>query len=356
MAAPFDVSALALTDAPVPVADGVRVDASRRVSAAVLGIPRFAVSPTGTLAYLPDFANTRQIKSLVLLDPSQTGDNGRTTIGDVRLLRDLRVSPDGRRLAAHYDGDENDVWIYDFARGTTSRLTLLPGEDETPVWSPDGRFIAFAAQRGTRQLFRVPEDGSDPPEPLWESEHHMHVSDWSPDGRWILFDHDLGPQADIWLLDMDGESEARPLLESRFNEHSERVSPDGNYLAYVSNESGREEVYVQRFPGLGDKRQISNEGGAQPVWSRDGQKLFYRSLTHVMAIEVKLGPPFDVSAPQPIAEDIFVGNPGGQHTAYDAMPDGKLVFLDDGGAEDRLYINVVVNWAEELKRLFPTKN
>ena len=356
MTAPFDASVLALAGAPVPVADGLRLAAGRRVSIGNLGVTAFAVSSAGTLAYLPDNVNTNEMRSLVLLDPGQAGDNGRKTIGDVRVFRDVRVSPDGRRLAAHYPGDENDIWIYDFDRGTTSRLTFLPGADETPVWSADGRFIAFAAQRGTRQLFRVPVDGSDPPEPLWASEHHMHVSDWSPDGRWVLFDHDLGPHADIWLLDMDGENEARPLLESRFNEHSERVSPDGNYLAYVSNESGREEVYVQRFPALGDKRQISNEGGAQPVWSRDGQKLFYRSLTHVMAVEVRLGPPFDVSAPERIAEDIFAGNPGGAHTYYDAMPDGKLVMLDDGGAEDRLYVNVVVNWAEELKRLAPTEN
>ena len=137
----------------------------------------------------------------------------------------------------------------------------------------------------------------------------MHVSDWSPDGRWIVFDVNLRSQFDVWLLDMDGASEARPLLESRFNEKSERVSPDGNYLAYVSDESGREEVYVQRFPALGDKHLISNEGGAQPMWSRDGWRLFYRSPTHVMTVEVKLGPPFDVSAPETIIADTFSGNP-----------------------------------------------
>ena len=307
-----------------------------------------------TAAGRTHFLSTNDVQSLVLIDPGQGGDTGRTTVGDVRLSGDLRVSPDGRRLAAHFPGDENDIWIYDFDRDTTSRLTLLPGEDETPVWSPDGRFIAFTGQRGRRHLFRVRADGSEPPESLWESVHHMHVSDWSPDGRWIVFDVDLGPQFDVWLLDMEGASEARPLLESRFTEYGERVSPDGNYLAYVSDESGREEVYVQRFPALGDKRLISNEGGAQPVWSRDGRRLFYRSPTHVMAVEVKLGPPFDVSAPETIIADTFSGNPGGAHTFYDVMSDGKLVMLDDGGVQERFYVNVVVNWAEELKRLAPT--
>ena len=161
-------------------------------------------------------------------------------------------------------------------------------------------------------------------------------------------------QWDIWLLEADVEREAKPLLESRFQEHSARVSPDGSYLAYVSNESGRKEIYVQRFPDLGDKRQISNEGGTQPVWAPDGQKLFYRSPTHVMAVEVSLGPPFAAKAPETLLEDTFVGNPVAIHTYYDVTSDQRLVLLEDADAPERFYVNVVTNWFEELERLVPT--
>jgi len=110
---------------------------------------------------------------------------------------------------------------------------------------------------------------------LWESEYHVHVADWSPDGHWLVMDIDVGLQFDVWILGIEDESDARPLLASRFDEKLARISPDGRYFAYVSNESGRDEVYLQRFPDLGDERQISNAGGTQPIWSRDGRKIVY---------------------------------------------------------------------------------
>ena len=351
MTAPFDVSVLALSGESVPVIDGVAVRISRRLSLTSTAV-FFAVSPAGTLAYHSDELSTDAVRSLVLVDPGEVGDAGLTVVGHEQITRDLRLSPDGTRLAVHFVGGENDIWIYEFARGTMSRLTLEPGEDETPVWSPDGGFIAFAGQRERRKVFRVRADGSEVPEPLWESNYHTHVSDWSPDGRWLVLDIDSGRQFGVWILDVEGESDAQPLLDSRFDEKLARISPDGRYFAYVSNESGREEVYLQRFPDLGDKRQISNAGGTQPIWSRDGRKIVYRSGTHVMAVEVSSGPPLDVSAPEPLVEDTFWNAPGA-HTYYDVMPDGNLIILQAEGAREGTYVNVVVNWFQELEARVP---
>ena len=355
MAAPFEASALTLSGESVAVIDGIAVQRNRFRSQGGVAV-RVAVSPSGALVYFSERFSAGVYQSLVLVDPAQTGDNGRTTVDEVRVSNDLRLSPDETRFASQFPGDENDIWIYDFERATTSRLTFDPGSDETPVWSSDGRYIAFAGQRERRTIFRARADGSEDPEPLWESEYHAHVSDWSPDGRRIVLDVNTGGQWEIWLLEVDVESEARPLIESRFRQHSARVSPDGSYLAYVSDESGRQEVYVQRFPDLGDKHQVSNDGGEQPVWARDGRKLFYRSPTHMMAVEVSLGPPFAARAPETLLEDTFVGNPGVQHTFYDVMADGRLLVLEDADAPERFYVNVVLNWFEELTRLVPTDN
>ena len=346
MSVPFDVDTLALTGAPASLIDGIAVQAGQ------LSLAFFAVSRSGTLAYLPDSMNATLDPSLVVVDPARVGDATATAFGDVRVSRDPRVSPDGTRLAAHIQGGENDIWNYEFERGTMSRLTLEPGEDETPVWSPDGRFVAFASQRDKRRVLRVRADGSEPPELLWETEHHTHVSDWSADGRWLVMD--VGPvgELDVWTLDMEADNDAPPLIESRFHESMARISPDGRYLAYVSDESGGNEVYLQRFPELGGKRQISNGGGQEPAWGRDGRKLYYRSPTHVMAVDVRLGPDIEISAPVSLIADNFVSLPGGRHTIYDVMPDGRLIFLDyrDARGAD---VNVVVNWVEELEARVP---
>jgi len=350
MVAPFDMGALALYGESVAMVDGVAVRIIRQGNVRADSI--FAISPSGTIAYYPAELSTNRLRSLVLVDPGEVGDAGLAVVGRERISNDLRLSPDGEHLAVHFAGGENDIWIYEFARRTMSRLTLEPGEDETPVWSPDGRFIAFAGQRAARNVYRVRADGSEAPEPLWESDRHVHVSDWSSDGRWLLIDLDSGSHFDLWILDVEGGSDARPLLDSRFDEKLARIAPDGRYFAYVSNESGREEVYLQRFPDLGNKRQISNAGGTQPIWSRDGRKIVYRSATDVMAVDVSSHPVLDVSAPETLVQDTFLNTPGG-HTYYDVMPDGKLIMLEADDARAEAHVNVVVNWFQELEARVP---
>lgn len=351
MAAPFDAGRCELLGPAASLIEGVGVHAASAVLNFISTYAPIAISPSGTLAYYPAAAEGAA-RPLVSLDPSSAGAPETTSLTE-RVSRDLRVSPDGTKLAAHHMGGENDIWIYDFERETMSRLTTDPQEDETPAWSPDGRSIAFASQRGgQRTILRVPSDGSKAPEPLIALDYHAHVSDWSPDGKWLVLDVDVGPSRDVWLFDVEGSGEPRPLLDSRFNEALARVSPDGRLMAYVSDESGRFEIYVQRFPELGEKELLSNEGGSEPVWSRDGRRLFYRSPTHVMAVNVTPGSSLAFSSPEPVFEDRFY-MPWDTHTHYDALPDGRFIMLGGEGADATAHINVVVNWIEEVEARVP---
>ena len=226
------------------------------------------------------------------------------------------------------------IWEVDDTGGSLRPLISLPENEgaSAPVMLPGGGAVLF--------------------QHIHAGGESVAIGDWSPDGRWLVIDIDAGPHFDLWILGIEDESDTRPLLDSRFDEQMARISPDGRYFAYVSNESGREEVYLQRFPELGDKRQISNAGGTQPIWSRDGRRILYRSDTHVMAVEVSSAPPLDVSAPEPLVEDTFM-NEAGAHTFYDVMPDGKLIMLEADGARQGTHVNVVVNWFQELEARVP---
>jgi len=354
MAVAFDANTRTVSGSPVPVVEAVARGDDRRLRL-LSNTARYAISSMGTLAYFSAGMGDRAGRTAVVLDPYRDDEARVTTTGFANTTRDIRVSPDGTRLAAHQLRDENDVWVYELETGTSTRLTQEPGEDETPVWSPDGRFIAFAGQRDQRAIFRVRADGSGAPESLWKSDRHAHVSDWSSDGKWLLLDVDAVGHFDIWVLAADGESEARPLLDSRFNERLARFSPDGRFFAYVSSETGREEVYLQGFPDLGDKRPISNEGGTEPIWSRDGRRLFYRSSTHVMSVDIRDEPSLRSSTPEAVFEDTFYTQDGG-HSFYDILPDGRFVLLESEFGQEDAYVNVVVNWAEELERLVPIED
>ena len=235
----------------------------------------FAVSDEGTLAYLPDLEDASRTH-LVAVDAA-----GATTATPVepRFFSDPRLSPDGSRLAIHLQEDENDIWVADLARGSLMRLSTDMGEDETPAWSPDGRFVAWTATRPSvpRGIYKRAADASGGEELLWTTNAHLHVNDWSPDGTLLLLEI-LNPEhgADLYRLRLGGAPAPEAFLKTRFREHSGRISPSGRHVAYVSDESGRDEVYVQSFPEPGGKLQVSTSGGLQPLWSHDGRRVYFR--------------------------------------------------------------------------------
>ena len=214
---------------------------------------------------------------------------------------------------------------------------------------------------GASGLFWKPADGSGAEERLTTSEFVPESASVSPDGQTLAYSEDRpGTGRDIWVVPLQGERKPRPFLQSRFTEVAPTFSPDGRWLAYVSGESGRNEVYVQPFPGPGGKWLISTEGGADPVWARNGRELFYRNGDKMMAVDIQTQPAFKAGTPRMLFErpayTSGVGLAGTRRADYDISPDGQrfLVIKQPEQQETALtQINVVLNWFEELKRRVP---
>ena len=347
MAVAFDVNSHKVIGSPVTIVSNVQTSNTGNTA-------QFSISDTGTLAYMPS-PGARGAGSR-LLTVSPTGQLSPIAT-ETRDYSDPRVSPDGHFLASHLQGDQNDVWVTDIARGTLTRLSTDAGEDETPVWSPDGRFVAWSGSRADvlRGIFRRRADGSGSEELIWKLEKHGHLRDWTPDGRALILElADPVRSYDIWRLDLSDTPTATPFLQTQFNERCSRLSPDGHWLAYVSDESGRDEVYIQSFPQPGSKIPVSRSGGDQPVWSRDGSKLFFRGNEAIQEITFQPGSPPSVSKARSLFPDSFESPQAGSHTGYDVFPDGRFLMIQAGsGSEVASEIVVVVNWTEELKRLIP---
>lgn len=347
LAVAFDAKRLAVLGRPVPVVERVYVELSS-------GWASFAVSRDGMLVYLEGHGG-RLDNRLVWVERE---GKAAPLSASPRAYADPRLSPDGRRLALHIPDGDDDVWILEMDRETLTRFTFEAGEDETPVWSPDGRWIAFSSSRAgqPRSVFRKRADGSGAEELLWQTEHHVHLGDWSSDGRTIVLAQlSQESRSDIWALDVD-EKIARPLLTGAFEQEQPRLSPDGRWLAYKSNESGRSEVYVRRFPELGEKWQVSTAGGTQPVWSSTGRGLYYRGTDQLMSVVVSSETLFVASRPRALFEDRFASPQGSGHTGYDAAEDGRRFLMVQGAPAGlrQTELAVIQDWFTELTRRVPS--
>jgi Tol biopolymer transport system component len=270
------------------------------------------------------------------------------------------VSPGGSRIAVQGADGGNDVWICDISRGSLSRLTFDPGEDETPVWSPDGSWLAWVSQRSgrPRQVMRRRADGGGDEQVVWSTDRHAHLHDWAPDGKALLATQEgESTSRDVWQVGAAG-GEARPLLRGPFEESNPRYSPDGRWLAYSSDESGRFEVYVVRIPDLDRKVQISVGGGDRALWSAAGREVVYRSTDGQVA-SVRFSPGVGgtprVGRPVPLFPDSYGAATGrASHGDYDVHPDGtRFVMVGSQAAGASADLAVVLGWFEELKRLAP---
>ena len=344
-AAPFDLEHLQLTGPPAVVLEGIAIYSKE------LGQTQFSVSESGSLVYIPGGLSQR---TLVWVDRQGAVE---PLAAPLRIYDDPRLSPDGQRLAVQLGPEGNsDIWIYHIPRGTLTRLTFERGN--MPRWTPDGKRVAFGSTRagGPENLFWKPADSSGPAEQLTESERVQLPSSWSPDGQVLAFE-EFHPTAgsDIWVLPLQGERKPRPFLQTQFVERAPMFSPDGHWLAYTSNESGRNEVYVQPYPGPGGKWQISNEGGNEPLWAKNGRELFYRDGDKMMAVPVTTQPTFRAGTPTLLFEGQYHNDFNWSPPNYDVTPDGqRFLMIQPGEQEAATQINVVLNWFEELKRLVPT--
>ncbi len=189
------------------------------------------------------------------------------------------------------------------------------------------------------------------------SEYTQCSESWSPDGQLLAYT-EVNPTTgyDIWVLRL-GDRKAQPFLRTPFNEGAPQFSPDGRWLAYISDESGRFEIYVQPYPGPGGKWQISTEGGTEPVWNRNGRELFYRSGDKMMAVDITTQPSFSAGKPRMLFEGPVPADPVRRSANYDVSPDGQRFLMlkpVEQAQAAPTQINVVLNWFEELKQKVPT--
>ncbi len=259
---------------------------------------------------------------------------------------DPRVSPDGTHVVVHGFETGRDNWVADLRRGTLMRLTFDPGEDETPIWTPDGRWIVYTSTRRdlARAIFRKAADGSGPETQVWSGTGHVHLGGFTPDGKTLVVSRSEGDAFDLASISVD-DGKLTPLTATPFGEFGAALSRDGRWLAYASDESGRPEVYVTAFPSLDGRWQVSTDGGTEPVWSRDGRTLYYRGSGKVMAVNIAPGAAFTQSVPMAAFDDRYAATQTLTHTCYDTMPDGSLLMVQE--AADRIaikHINIVLNF------------
>jgi Tol biopolymer transport system component len=203
-------------------------------------------------------------------------------VGDQGEVRTPAISPQGDRIAFTMDDPRtgtSDIWVRDLARGTNSRLTFGPPDHIAPVWSPDGKWIAYRLSRnGPSDIAVKAADGTGDERILLKGDTVAFPTDWSRDGRYLAFSEgNKAGNTDLWVLPASGDGKPISVLATPFNENNGMFSPDARFMAYSSNESGRSEIYVRRFPGPGGKWQVSTAGGADPHWSADGKEITYRA-------------------------------------------------------------------------------
>ncbi len=353
-ALPFDVGKMEATGSEMPVLEGLETNPAE-------GSAQYGVSDNGLLAYLDDVAD---ISPFTIVSVDRQG-RSEPLWKEPGIYGTPRLSPDGRRLAVSLQRDEIwNVWVYDLERDVANRVTFGKRYDADPVWSPDGRFLAYESEvDGKDGVFRKRADGTGDAEPLLAPGKLTYPApnSWSPDGKTLIVQSaGEGGRTDLWILPAGGDAEPQPFLKSPYQESFGHFSPDGRWVAYESDETGRLEVFVTSFPPGGGKWQISDGGGAQPIWSRDGRELFFRTEDGVMSVRaVAEGQTFRASKPEPVFRGAFLGGlrgvtlPGFNFPDYDVSGDGRRFVMFAGGAERRqvTQAKVVLGWFGELKRL-----
>lgn len=262
------------------------------------------------------------------------------------------LSPDGRQVAVETMENANlDIWVYDLERGARTRLTSHNATDIIPVWSPDSRSIAFSSYRhGNIDIFIAPADGSAGEKAIVSGPSNERVSDWSADGRRIVYsvltrDHGF----DLWYAEQTGaEWTVKPFLQTASNEQAAKLSPDGRYVAYMSNETGRDEIYVRPFPSGERKWPISTNGGRQVRWKRDGRELYYTHEGALFSVPAQTAPEFRPGTPSRLfptsaAQGLWT------EPNYDVMANGAGFLIPEQMGGERK-IHVVQNWLAAFRK------
>jgi dipeptidyl aminopeptidase/acylaminoacyl peptidase len=348
-AMPFDLASLQPTGSPAPVVEGVGDSAE--------GGAYYDVSRNGVLVF-----SASGVGGGTLLKALWVDRDGRLSplTEEERAYANPRLSPDGDRLAVEIETEGNfDIWILDLDRDVSTRLTFHGGYDGVPVWSPDGRTIAFQSDRGDgpETVYVKSADGSGEAELVGQGDNWIAPSSWSPDGKHIaILIQNPETQIDIAILSVEDGS-IEPFLSTEFIEYGPVYSPDGKWIVYGSNESGEWEAYVRPADGSRGKWQVSSGGATYPTWSGDGKEIFLADVQGVIrAVDVDTSDgAFRVSRPRELFQGPFADLTTVKNM-YDVTRDGQRFVLFQGeidqAASGHEHVRVISNWFVQLERTF----
>jgi serine/threonine-protein kinase len=349
MAARFERRSLSAVGSPVVAVESV---GARPFS----GTGWYAVSRSGTLVYASAVGSID--KTLVWVDRS-----GRSVPVTSRraAYSAPRLSPDGSRIAVTVYAPDGtpDVWTYDLQHGSLSRLTL-EGFNTSGLWSPDGTAMVFTSRRAGDRIFKpwvMPADGSGAARRLLIDDVPSWSTSWSPDGKWLAVSRFSGASGmDVLVMPSDGSGRAQPLAQSGFAEMAGVFSPEGRWIAYMSNESGEFQIYVQSFAQPRRKWQVSVDGGSEPAWSRSGRELFFRHGQRLFGSSIVAQPSGDLRIGTPVIlfEGPFDLNTSSGLANFDVgLPPRDFLMVAGGDTTTAQRLTVVLNWFAEIQRRVP---
>jgi Tol biopolymer transport system component len=310
----------------------------------------YSLSETGVLTFLGGAQSA--IGQFTWMDRT-----GKTlgTLGQPGLVASPSLSPDGSRVSMEISQNSTtDIWFGDVARGLMARATFDPANDSNAVWSPRGDRIAFASERGSRgfdDLYIRLASGAGRDELVLSTPAAKFPFAWTPDGSTILYLEAATKGTELWGVPVAGERKPFPYLQNGFNLTNPQLSPDGRWVAYASNESGRNEIYVQSFPTPSAKAQVSLEGGNQPRWRRDMKELFYTaSDRRLVAVPITAGAALTPGPPAVLFQTYLLDTSLTSASQYDVSPDGQRFLMNVAKQTAAVPVTVVLNWPSALRR------
>src|ERR1039458_1508739 len=337
MAQPFEPASGTLSGEPVSLAKGVMNDVTTwHMDASAFGDGLLLVGNGGSGDW-----------QLVWVDRS--GKQISIAADKLTNLQTAAISPHGDRIVLQLDTGQSDIWVLDVARGVRTRLTFGPAQNAFPVWSPDGKWIAYTSDRnGHANIYRKLSDGSGPEELLLSDEQIVTPTHWTRDGKYLICDRGPAGSSEIWALPLEGERKPSLVVPHAPNSFTTlgHLSPDGHWLTYTSSESGAPEVYVAGFHGPG-KWQVSASGGVQSKWSSDGKELYYMDPRfNLFAVPVKeVDGAMQFGLPQQL-----VSNWSSPQVFYDVSAGGKKILLDHVSQQVSQSVTVVTNFTAGVKK------